>query len=238
MALALFVGMLCCVPYLSYTQRVTGRTFYWGAGTGSILYWISNPYGNHYGAWYHPGWVERLPDLRRHHFELFQRIGGYDKRLVGDSEGRERIARSLAPGCSPDSDDILKQAGIENIKAHPDKYLRNVGYNTLRLLFDWPYKVFKFGAASRRIAVCDGLILIGVAFSLLRLLCGRVQPKAMALFAVWLFFSYLGMLSLVAAVGRYFVVIAPVGVALFALAVAADLDRWFEASRSAPQDAA
>jgi hypothetical protein len=226
---------------------VTGRTFYWGAGTGSIVYWISNPYGNHYGAWYHPGWVERLPDLREHHLALFQRLGGYDKRLVGDAEGLERIARSLAPGCSPDADEALKQAGIANIKEHPGKYLRNVGYNTLRLLFDWPYKVYPFGAASRRIAYCTGIILIGVAFSLVRLVRGKlvqgdflrknVESRAIAFFAVWLFFSYLGMLSLVSAVGRYFVVIAPVGVGLFALAAASDVDRWFGASRSLQQDA-
>lgn len=248
MALALLVGMLCCVPYLSYTQRVTGRTFYWGAGTGSIVYWISNPYGNHYGEWYHPGWVERLPDLREHHHALFERIGGYDKHLVGQTVGRERIARSLAPGCSPEADDALKQVGVENIKAHPDKYLRNVGYNTLRLLFDWPSSVYAFGPARMRLAFSAGLILVGVAFAVVRfirrglfrggLFGGRAEPRAIALFALWMFLSYLGMLSLVSAVGRYFVVIAPVGVGLFALAAAPALDRWLGASRSVQRDAA
>jgi hypothetical protein len=237
MAMALLVGVSCCVPYLAYTQRVTGRTFYWGAGTGSILYWITNPYGNHYGEWYHPGWVARLPELREHHYALFERVGGYDKHLVGQSEGRERIARSLAPVCSPEADDTLKQAGIENIKAHPGKYLRNIGYNIVRLLFDWPSKVHKFGAAGKRIAFCTGIILIGVAFSVVRLLRGRLAPKPVELFGFWLFFSYLGMLSLVSAVGRYFVVIAPVGLGLFALAAAPALDRWLGAARSAQRDA-
>jgi hypothetical protein len=247
MALALLVGILCCVPYLSYTQRVTGRTFYWGAGTGSIVYWISNPYGNHYGEWYHPGWVEKLPELREHHHALFQRIGGYDKHLVGQALGRERIARSLAPGCSPEADDTLKQVGVENIKAHPGNYLRNVGYNALRLLFDWPSKVYEFSAARRRLAYCAALILAGVAFFVARLIRGSLfrgrllredaERKAIALFALWMFFSYLGMLSLVSAVGRYFVVIAPVGVGLFALAAAPFFDRWLGASRSRQQDA-
>jgi hypothetical protein len=238
MAAALFVGILCCVPYLSYTQRVTGRTFYWGAGTGSILYWIANPHGNHYGEWYHQGWVSRLPELREHHFALFQRIGGYDERLVGQTEGRERIARALAPLCSPEADDVLKQVGIENIKAHPGNYLRNVGYNAVRLVFDWPSKVHAFGAAKARLAFCAGIILIGVAFSVVRILRGKVPSRPIAHFALWLFFSYLGMLSLVSAVGRYFVVIAPVGLGLFALAAAPDLDRWFGASRRTPQDTA
>jgi hypothetical protein len=243
MALALLVGILCCVPYLAYTQRVTGRTFYWGAGTGSIVYWISNPHGNHYGEWYHPGWVEKLPELRKHHHALFRRIGSYDKHLVGETQGRERIARTLAPGCTPEADDILKQAGIENIQSHPGKYLRNVGYNSLRLLFDWPSKVYEFGAARRRLAFCAGIILVGAAFALIRLLRGRLfpgsaEPKAMALFGLWLFFSYLAMLALVSAVGRYFVAIAPVGVGLFALAAAPAFDRWFGTSHSAQQDVA
>jgi len=236
MALALLVGILCCIPYLSYTERVTGRSFYWGAGSGSILYWISNPYGDHYGQWYHAGWVQRLPDLREHHFELFQRLGGYDKRLVGQSEGRERIARSLAPLCSPESDEVLGKLGVENIKAHPGNYLRNVGYNTARLLLDWPDTVRKFGPASKRIASCSVIILIGVAFAVARLLRGKLEPHPLVLFAAWLFFSYLGMLSLVSAVGRYFVVIAPAGIALFALAAAPLLDRWLGATRSTPQD--
>jgi hypothetical protein len=243
LAFALFVGILCCVPYLSYTQRVTGRTFYWGAGTGSIVYWISNPHGNYYGEWYHPGWVAKLPELRKHHHALFQRIGSYDKHLVGDARGREQIARSLAPGCAPEADDILKQAGIENIQAHPDKYVRNVGYNFLRLLFDWPSRVYEFDAARRRLAFCAGIILVGAAFALIRLLRGRLfperaEPKAMALLGVWLFFSYLLMLTLVSAVGRYFVAIAPVGIGLFALAAAPAFDRWFGTPRSAQQDAA
>lgn len=236
MALALLVGIACCVPYLTYTQRVTGRTFYWGAGSGSILYWISNPYGNHYGQWYHGGWVQKLPELRAHHYELFQRLGAYDKSLVGQSVGRERIARSLAPLCSPESDDELGRIGADNIKAHPGNYLRNVGYNTLRLLLDWPETVRKFGPASRRIAFCSILILLGVGFAVLRLLRGKLEPRSIGLFATWMFFSYLGMLSLVSAVGRYFVVIAPPGVALFALAAAPALDRWF-AARSAAREA-
>ncbi len=237
-AMALFVGILCCVPYLSYTQRVTGRSFYWGAGTGSILYWISNPHENHYGEWYHQGWVARLPELRKYHYAIYERIGGYDQRLVGDSQGRERIARSLAPLCSPEADDVLKQAAVENIKAHPDKYLRNVGYNTLRLLFDWPSKIREFGAATTRLALCNGITLVAVLFSLARIARRKVEPTAIWLFTLWLFCSYLAVLSLVSAVGRYFVVIAPAGIGLFALAAAPALDRWLGARRTTKQAAA
>lgn len=229
MTLALLVGIACCVPYLAYTERVTGRSFYWGAGTGSILYWISNPHGNHYGEWYHQGWVERLPELREHHFGLMRSLGAYDKRLVGQSEGLERIARSLAPFCSPEADDVLKQAGIENIREHPGTYLRNVGYNALRLLFDWPSRIYRFGAASKRMAWCAGLVLIGVAYALIRLFQGRVASRPIALFALCLFVSYVALLSLVSAVGRYFVVIAPAGLGLFALAAAPEIDRWLRA---------
>ncbi len=229
LALTLLIGIASCVPYLAYTQRVTGRTFYWGAGTGSILYWISNPHGNHYGEWYHPGWVERLPELRRHHYEFTRSIGGYDKHLVGQSEGLERIARSLAPVSSPEADDLQRQAALANIKAHPDKYLRNVGYNALRLLFDWPSRIYPFSAASLRMAVCAALTLLAVGFALLRFFQGRVASRPLALFAIWLFFTYLVMLSLVSAVGRYFVVIAPAGLALFALAAAPDVERWWKA---------
>jgi hypothetical protein len=60
----------------------------------------------------------------------------------------------------------------------------------------------------------------------------------MALFGLWLFFSYLVMLALVSAVGRYFVAIAPVGVGIFALAAAPTFDRWFGATHPAQRDVA
>ena len=105
-----------------------------------------------------------------------------------------------------------------------------MGYNVVRLLFDWPYTVRKFTAASQRLAICNSVVLLGALFAAYRLVRGRVEPKAVALFSLWLFGGYLAMLSIVSAVGRYFVVIAPAGLALFALAAAAPLDRWLGAT--------
>jgi len=232
-ALAFGLGALGCVPYLVYTYQVTGRVFYWGSGGGSVIYWISNPHGQ-YGEWFHNGWVEKRADLRKHHYALFKSVGAYDTSLVGRARGREKIARMLAPISSPQADDVFKARGLANIRAYPDKYLRNVAWNLRRLLFDTPYTVRKFHPGSQRMAVSHFIMLLAVFAAAIRLARGRVRAWPFACLLAWMFLSYLGPLALVSAVGRYTTVIVPVALALVTLAFAEPLDRWLSKRPSPP----
>ncbi len=55
------LALLLCVPWLVYTQRVTGRWLYWTSGIGQQAYWISTPFPEERGDWFHQGYVENRP---------------------------------------------------------------------------------------------------------------------------------------------------------------------------------
>ncbi len=227
MAFAMSIGILCCVPYLVHTYRATGRFFYWGAGSGHVLYWIANPTEGSTGEHLNPNHIRGIPAMRRDHWALYERLGRFDGKFEKGYVGLERVARSLYHLSSPETDDELRQRGLRNIAAHPQAYAKNVAYNASRLVVDRPHIARKFTAESMRMAICNPIVLLGVIVALPRLLRGKVGDPHMALFAGWMLSLYLGMTVLLAAVSRYFIAAAPLGLALIALAYAAPLDRWF-----------
>ena len=116
MARIMALGVLFLLPYLSYTFALTGKPLYWGNTAGLSLYWMSSPYAEELGDWHGPGLGEH-PKLMEHHGEFFASIAG------------------LGP---VEKDDALKAKAIENIKAHPKKFVYNCVANVGRTLFSHP----------------------------------------------------------------------------------------------------
>jgi 4-amino-4-deoxy-L-arabinose transferase-like glycosyltransferase len=228
LSFCLAVGVVWCVPYLVHTYGATGRVFYWGAGSGSIMYWITNPTEGSYGEHLNPNHVKSIPQMRRDHWPLIKRLGRFDGQFEKGATGKEKIARSLYHISSPETDDALAAQAKQNLIAHPDKYLKNVGYNVLRLVFDAPHIVRQFGPDSQRLAICNPLVLLGLAFAAARLIRRRGPEPHLALFVGWVLAGYLVIVALLACVGRYFIPIAPLALALIALAFAAPVDAFFE----------
>jgi hypothetical protein len=111
------IGLVATTPYLAYTFHLTGRVFYWASCGGWQSYWMSTPYSEEWGDWFHPADVQNRPELARH-------------RPFFDS-----IAH-LSP---VEKDSALRRQAIDNIRAHPAKYLRNVAANVSRMWFSFPY---------------------------------------------------------------------------------------------------
>ena len=59
------LGLALCVPYLSYTYRLTGKPFHWSSAWPNAFYWLSSPYPEEVGDWYHQGWVFRKSGAAR-----------------------------------------------------------------------------------------------------------------------------------------------------------------------------
>lgn len=124
-----------CVPYLSYTYQLTGRWLYWSSALGNTFYWLTSPYPEEWGDWYHQGWVRNHPLLHAHHHELYARISG--TREDPNLSEQEQVFNLS----TPESGDILLAAAMENVRNHPIKFAKNYIANFSRLFFDVPTSV-------------------------------------------------------------------------------------------------
>jgi hypothetical protein len=208
------------LPYLVYSYGITGRPLYWGSGGGSTIYWMSNPYPGQLGDWFHQGEVRENPELARDHWEFIEGIGKLRGRALANAEDKDQMAQYLSDLSGVDADLAFRERAYQNIRRHPGAYLKNWLCNVSRLIVDYPYTASPYTLLNfvQGLANLSSLALALVA--LRRLF--RTRSKWLPVGAVLgsLLFAYLGMLSLVSASGRFFVPVAPLCVALGALAFA------------------
>ena len=117
MAAIYLIGLLATTPYLAYTYHVTGKVFYWGSCGGRSLYWMSTPYSDEWGDWFHRDDVRDRPELARH----------------------RPFFDSIAERPPLERDTALGRQAIVNIKTHPAKFLQNLVANIARMCFSFPY---------------------------------------------------------------------------------------------------
>jgi hypothetical protein len=146
----LIVAFLMVLPYLFYTQSLSGRHFYWGTSAGLNLYPMSSPYADEYGS-YLPG-----PTDTRNEEVVSLTNTGREKASGG---GMNLINRTVYVSSYMDSinrrhqvdydtfrhytgvalDDAYKRKAIENIGNHPVKFIKNCFSNLGRIFFNFPY---------------------------------------------------------------------------------------------------
>ena len=112
------LALAMCAPYLGYTWSLTGKLFYWGTSGGVSLYWMSTPHKGEFGDWHGGREVLDNPSLLTNHGAVFEAV---------DALGQV------------DKDDYFKRRALENIRAHPGKYGRNILANVGRMLFSYPF---------------------------------------------------------------------------------------------------
>lgn len=146
------LALVCCVPFLTYTYRLTGRPFYWGTSGGMSLYWISSPYPDEFGSWFSVKDVRERDELAPHR-AFFATLDG-----LSDVE----------------QDDAYKRQALYNITHSPSKFVKNWAANIGRLLFSYP---FSFGSdrLSTYFYLAPNMFLI-VLF-LLTLIPATLRPK-------------------------------------------------------------
>ena len=130
-----------CVPWLTYTYSWSGKPLYWASGGGALLYFMTSPYPEEKGEWFHHRHIANVPFLREHHKPLFDRLRGDPKSY----EGTE--LESMMPGvgrtCGIAADQELWRIGMNQLREHPLSYLRNWAFNVTRLFFNFPYTLYK-----------------------------------------------------------------------------------------------
>jgi hypothetical protein len=138
------IGVAGCLPWLAYTQHLTGKPLYWGSSSGLSLFWMSPTGHGETGSWHEPSSVFTDPELAR-----FRPLFAHLRRL-------DPVA----------SDDELRERAVANIRAHPAAYARNLAANTSRLFFAAPMRPALSASRVGIDLLFNGALLAGLAWAL------------------------------------------------------------------------
>lgn len=211
----LIIAFLTTTPYLAYTYHLSGKIFYWSSFGGNNLYWMSTPYEGEYGDWM--GFP--LPANEKHSISASEALiilrhkKDFDEILKNKEVQKANIVDgiteyNLTKGIA--QDDLLKRIAINNIKAHPIKYVKNCFSNIGRILFNFPYsyKSQKSGTLLR--LPMNGIIIVLMIFCLIPTF--KNWQKIMYPIRFLLFFAllYFGGSTLGSADSRMFVLGVPI----------------------------
>ena len=125
-------GFVFMIPYLIYTYSISGKVLYVGSGGGEILYHRSTPYPNEWGNWFSREDILFGGDTDYIPTEVY-------KNLNKLSKNHRDFYLTLEPMSYMERDSAFKAAAIANIKAHPEKYLKNTVASLSRLVFHFPF---------------------------------------------------------------------------------------------------
>ena len=120
------ISFSLCIPYLAYTQHVTGKKFLWGTHGGEMLYWRSTPFENEYGDWISADII----------------TGKSESNYIGTESliaNHGKFIKSLEPYSALERDSIYQEKAIENIKTYPTKFVKNTVASGFRLFYNYPY---------------------------------------------------------------------------------------------------
>jgi hypothetical protein len=111
---------------------LTGHVFYWSNAGPNSFYWLSSPYPDEWGDWYHQGWVFDHPRLNQHHGDIFRQATGLDRNPNLSTHAQVLNLSSYQ------ASRIFRDQALDNIQSHPLRFLRNWLANIVRLFFDIP----------------------------------------------------------------------------------------------------
>lgn len=184
----LLLAITVTIPYLSYTQHLTGKLFYWGDAGGMSLYWMSSPYEHEYGDW-------KVPDLTNNQYPS----GFVSEQAIKQLKKNHATELNfILKHNEMEQDQLFKQFAIRNIETHPLKFITNYYYNVARMLFNFPYSYSSQDGAIVGNIIRGSLILWG---SIIGMICTFVNwrriifPVKLLLFVTAVYLLLSGALS-------------------------------------------
>lgn len=187
---ALFLALLLSLPYLYYTNTLTGKYFYWSNAGSYSLYLMSTPYATEDGRFISPKELLQSP---LHHQEA-------------DSVLNKMPALRM--------DEALKKIAIQNIKNYPFKYFKNWLSNLYRLFIAGPF----LGQSRNIIFIAPNFLILSIiilSFFGLKKYYSKIPFPLY--FLLFFFVIYLGGSSLVTAKSRMFYITFPFWTVWFAM---------------------
>lgn len=140
-ALVCAVGLLACMPWLTYTYAITHHLFYWGNSGGISLYWMSSPSMSQLGQFYSVHTVFTDPALATYR--------GFFHYL----DTLRPLQRDLE----------LQHVAIVQALGHPAKYVLNMLANLGRMFLGFPFGFTLAPAAIAVLIVVNGTLAVGLA---------------------------------------------------------------------------
>ena len=192
----LLISILIVIPYLTYTYNLTGQIFYWTSNGGNNLYWMTTPNKGEYGDWIqYP--IDHNKNRISESNEIIQSYHQKDFNEIFKYEGVKR-------------DDEYKKIAVNNIKAHPVKFIQNCISNIGRILFNFPfsYTLQKPGTLLR--LPFSGIIVVLMLFCIIPTLKNWRKIFFPIRLLLLFTFLYLGGSVLGSAETRMFTMIVPI----------------------------
>jgi hypothetical protein len=156
------IACLTCLPWLAYTDHVTGKALYWGNSGGLSLYWMAPQFSGDDGEPHPVAEVFSNPDLARHR-PFLRSISGLGP--VAHDQALRRRARAL-------------------IEDDPGGYAGKLAKNFSRLWTRYPYSFEGFGAKTLFYAVPGGVLFLALVASVVVLARRRFVAPELAPFAL------------------------------------------------------
>ncbi len=133
------VGMVACLPWLTYTYSLTGRLFYWGNAGGLSLYWMTVSGPGQFGQWHSAKTVFRSPALA----------------------GYRPLFHHLAAMTPVQADVELQHLALVQALGNPLNYLIRVIENVGRMLIGFPFGFTVPLAAVAALVLINGTLISG-----------------------------------------------------------------------------
>ena len=216
----IFVGAyLILTPYLLYTFSLTGKIYYLGNSGGENLYFMSTLNNAEYGDWQDSKYILGKNDALNVDAKKFGYVNFNDSKFLWQKSHKLNLEQSSKYNSIERNDYFIKLA-ISNIKNNPIKYLKNIGYNFSRLLFNLPYS-YNFQDAKFWIYYFTNGILFFWLIILLPLIFKRFRRfNSEIIFLLFFYVCYIILTLLLSAYSRQFWVMTPM--LLFILAWISD----------------
>ena len=158
------IGLIACVPWLTYTYAVTGHLFYWGNSGGLSLYWMAAPGSNPLGEWHAPHTVMRQASLAS-----YRPFFNYLATL-------KPVQRDLE----------LQHVAVTHALAHPGSYALNLLANVGRMFVGFPFPFTLPVAVIAGLIIINGALLTGVVAATRSLIRRRARlPREAVPFLVF-----------------------------------------------------
>ena len=188
---AVLLAYVFCLPYLGYTYTLTDKFPLWGTNGGEQLYWMASPYEGELGNWIDNASVlqKRIPELNPDHFAFYNSV-----------EGLSGMERNKA----------FVKKGVENLKAHPQIYLKHWIANLGRFFLNYPYS-FKSQSLSTFAYLIPNMLVLLLSVLGAFVVFNTWRDVPIEFWLILLFICiYTGGSSLVHASTRYFWMIIPI----------------------------
>lgn len=192
------LSIVMCIPYLIYMYNLTGKFYKWETNSGEILYFRTSTYEDEYGTWVATKYILDPAEEKEGYYLDIMKARYYH--FLDSIDHLPLMERN----------EVLMQKSIENVKAHPEIYLKNSLASLARIFFNQPNS-FRYQRLADFVYIIPNLFLL---FLLLGAVIVAVVVRTRFPVELWyiLFFLlvYVGGISMINGLARYLIAVLPV----------------------------